>query len=162
MNAVNHSQVFLSIGSNIDPEKNLPAAIKWLAENFSVTRVSSVWQTEAIGSGGPDFLNAVILIETALLETELKNIFFRWYEEKIGRVRDSNKNAPRQIDIDILIFNNQIVEDEIWEYAHKAVPLAEIYPDLEHPTSNQSLLEIAAHLQSDKNIYLRDEINLDF
>jgi 2-amino-4-hydroxy-6-hydroxymethyldihydropteridine diphosphokinase len=153
--------VYLSLGSNIEPETNLPIAVERLLEYFRVLKVSCAWQNPPIGTSGPDFLNAVVLVKTALPSDKVKFKILRTIESHLGRVRTQDKNAPRTIDIDILLYNDQLLEEELWERAHLAVPLAEIYPDYQHPNTNQNLVEIAKHLQQTTTIICRADILTD-
>ena len=146
-------QAFLSLGSNIEPERNLPAAVRELARFGRVVRVSTVWQSPAEGSAGqPEFLNAALLLETSLSAVELKETAIAAIEAHLGRVRGSDRNAPRTIDIDIMLFDRErltlgrrrIPDPEVRERPFVAIPLAEIAPDYRHPETGETLTEIAA------------------
>ena len=132
-------RVYLSLGSNIDAENNLPKAIELLREVGEVVSVSSVWETESVGFDGPNFLNACVLFLTHLQPAELKKKIIRPIEAKLGRVRGEEKNAPRPIDIDIVLFDNKPLNTEFWNYAFVTVPLAELIPDFVHPVSGEKL-----------------------
>ena len=60
------------LGSNIHPEENIANAFAILKKEFKLLKTSQIWETEAIGSGGPDFLNSAILVETPLIENDIK------------------------------------------------------------------------------------------
>jgi 2-amino-4-hydroxy-6-hydroxymethyldihydropteridine diphosphokinase len=134
---------YLSLGSNIDAENNLPRAIELLREVGEVVSVSSVWESESVGFDGPNFLNACVLFLTALQPVELKEKIIRPIETKLGRLRSAEKNAPRPIDIDILLFDNKPLNTEFWNYAFVTVPLAELIPDVAHPVSGEKLSRFA-------------------
>lgn len=136
-------QAYLSLGSNIDAENNLPKAIELLREIGEVISISSVWESESVGFDGPNFLNACVLFLTDLQPVELKERIIRPIEAKLGRVRSEEKNAPRPIDIDILLFDNQPLNTEFWNYAFVIVPLAELIPDFVHPVSGEKLSRLA-------------------
>jgi 2-amino-4-hydroxy-6-hydroxymethyldihydropteridine diphosphokinase len=145
--------VFLSLGSNIDPEKNLPAAVRELSRHGRVAAVSHAWQSPAVGkSDQPDFLNATILLETSLSAEELKDVVIASIETLLGRVRSRDKFAPRPIDIDIMLFNRDILrlgsrcipDPEVLERPFVAIPLAEIAPHYRHPETGETLAAIAA------------------
>ena len=147
---------FLSIGANIDPEKNLPAAVRELSRHGRVAAVSHVWQSPAAGKGGqPDFLNAAILLETSLSATQLKDMAITPIETLLGRVRSSDKFDPRPIDIDIMLFNHDIFrigsrsipDPEVLERPFVAIPLAEIAPHYRHPETGETLAVIAARFE---------------
>lgn len=71
----------------------------------------------------------------------------------MGRVRVADKNAPRPIDLDILIFNNQIIDQQIFIMDHLIFPLAEILPDLADPKHDCSLREIMSDHAKDTEVY---------
>jgi len=99
----------ISIGSNIDPFINIPRAIHLLrSHGIGIVRNKSHWyRSSPVGSqteGDPDFINAAIHIETRLLPSFLERAL-KQIEVEMGRVRDpNNKNAPRQIDLDVTYF----------------------------------------------------------
>lgn len=93
---------YLSLGSNIEPEANLPAAVRLLAQMTRLTVVSRVWETTPVGlSGQANFLNAAVVVETDLPALALKHEVLEVIERQLGRVRQADKNAPRPIDLDI-------------------------------------------------------------
>lgn len=139
--------VYLGFGSNINPHENLPKAIALINKNVEIVEVSSIYKTQAIGTEGPDFLNAVVLIKTHLLCDDLKSTVIRNIEDELGRVRTSDKNAPRTIDIDILIEDDELYDEDVWAQAHLAIPLAELYPGYTHPVTNERLIDIAKNLE---------------
>lgn len=139
-------RAYLSLGSNIEAEKNLPKAIELLREVGEVVSVSSVWETESVGFDGPNFLNACVLFLTHLQPVELKEKIIRPIEAKLGRVRGSEKNAPRTIDIDIVLFDEHPLNTEFWNYAFVIVPLAELIPDFVHPLSGEKVSRFAGQV----------------
>lgn len=140
-------QAYLSLGSNIQPEINLPKAVELLREYGEVRRVSNAWESEAVGSDGPNFLNACALFITPLLQAEVKDQVIQSIETKLGRIRSTDKNAPRTIDIDIILFNEQLCDTKYWKQAFVVVPLAEIYPEYQNPITQESITETAARLR---------------
>jgi len=136
------------LGSNINPEKNINKAIHRLMQEGKWLKSSQIWETEAIGSDGPDFLNTAIVIETPLLENELKYKVLRKIEKELGRVRVENENAPRTIDLDIIIFDDQVIDQDLWTRSFIASPISDLYPDLQHPINKKTLLQVARDLQS--------------
>jgi 2-amino-4-hydroxy-6-hydroxymethyldihydropteridine diphosphokinase len=138
--------VYLGIGSNISPEANVPRAIALLRKYVEVEAISTIWESPPEGGSGPDFLNAAILIRTDLDEEDLRNQILRRIESQLGRIRTTDQNAPRTIDLDILIFDGQVLDDQIWLRAYLALPLSELIPDLIQPTNGESLKEIAESL----------------
>lgn len=139
-------RVIIGLGSNILPKKNLPKAIGLLKRSTSILQISGVWQTQAVGSGGPDFLNAAALATTPLSITELRSQILRPIENSLGRIRTSDPNAPRTIDLDILVFDNELIDPDLWDYAHICVPVAELIPDFTNLVTGESLKSLAERL----------------
>ena len=147
--------VYLSLGSNIEPEKNLARAVSLLRLKCNVIAVSSVYRTAPQGfSEQPDFLNMAVQITTPLSPESLKTQVLDWIERELGRRRDPlNKNAPRTIDLDISLWGDEVFEygskpwrvpdPDIARFAHVAIPLAELAPDFVHPVEGATLAEIA-------------------
>jgi 2-amino-4-hydroxy-6-hydroxymethyldihydropteridine diphosphokinase len=132
-------RVFIGIGSNIDPAKNVQAAIHSLAQRTRVVAVSTVYLTEALDR--PEqapYYNCVAEIETDQLPQELKNSVLRPIENELGRMRTSDKYAPRTIDLDLIVYGDRAMDSEdmllpdpdILKRPFLAVPLRELAPDL--------------------------------
>ena len=150
------STAYISLGSNIDPEVNLKRAIELIKTRCTVLAVSHAYRTPPQGfTNQADFLNLALKIETDLDVVTLKHSVLDWIERELKRVRDpNNKNAPRTIDLDISLWNNDIFDygekswhipdPDILRFAHVALPLAEIAPDYIHPIEKTSLNVIAA------------------
>jgi 2-amino-4-hydroxy-6-hydroxymethyldihydropteridine diphosphokinase len=122
-------QFCLLFGSNIQPEKNLELGMDLLRSQVKIVRVSSVWETSSVGSPGPDFLNMAVLVTSPMDAESFKAKVIRPLETQLGRVRSTDKNAPRTIDIDIILFDNQLLDPNLWRFAHRAVPVADVLPD---------------------------------
>jgi 2-amino-4-hydroxy-6-hydroxymethyldihydropteridine diphosphokinase len=150
------NRAYLSLGSNIQPERNLPAAIAALAAYGTIAGASGVWESEPVGDPHQaNFLNAAVLLETNLTAQSLKQDAIAGIERRLGRVRDPrNRNAARTIDIDVALFNRDVLrvggsaipDPEIIERPYLAVPLAELDADYRHPTDGRTLREIAQGL----------------
>ncbi len=148
-------QVAVMLGSNIDPERNLPAAVKALGGLGRVVATSSVWQTAPIGdTEQADFCNAAVLLETALEPAELLPRL-RDIELDLGRVRNpGNKNAARTIDLDLgviagplcVIAGRMFPDPDIAERVFLAVPLQEVLPDFRLP-DGRKIDDVAASLR---------------
>ncbi|MDK0748904.1 2-amino-4-hydroxy-6-hydroxymethyldihydropteridine diphosphokinase, partial [Clostridium perfringens] len=80
-------RVYLDLGSNLEPEKNIPLAVKLLCDTGEITAVSSVWETESVGYAGPNFLNVCVLLLTPLDAEQIKYEINRPIEARMGRVR---------------------------------------------------------------------------
>lgn len=145
------NSTYLLLGSNMgNSEQQLHASIKHIAKTIGkVIRQSAMYTTAAWGNTNqPDFLNQVIKIETTLTAAEtLQNILT--IEKMMGRVR-TIKNAPRIIDIDILFFNKEIINQpnliiphpEIQNRRFVLIPLNEISPQFKHPVFNKSIHQL--------------------
>ncbi|HEX5798375.1 MAG TPA: dihydropteroate synthase [Candidatus Saccharimonadales bacterium] len=145
------AKVYLSVGSNIgDRQKFIRLALKSIADFCKVLKVSSTYETEPWGkTNQPVFLNLCLEIETSLkpkqLLERLKSI-----EEDLGRTK-TDKWAEREIDIDILFYENLILNDpelvlphpRIEERAFVLVPLEEIAPDYTHPVLQKTIRNLA-------------------
>jgi 2-amino-4-hydroxy-6-hydroxymethyldihydropteridine diphosphokinase len=147
---------FISIGSNIDPERHLPLAIRCLREIGAVIAVSMVYQNPAIGmTPQPDFLNAAALVETELPPLTIRD-HLRRIEADSGRVRSEDKFAPRTLDLDLGMLGSVVHQDDlltipdpdILTHAHLAIPFAELAPDHPHPLTGEILQAIAERLGS--------------
>jgi 2-amino-4-hydroxy-6-hydroxymethyldihydropteridine diphosphokinase len=150
--------VILSLGSNINPEVNMIRALDLLCQQTDVKRVSSTWESPAVGSDGPDFLNAAVWIETSLSLADLKQGILRPIEAQLGRVRTADKNAPRTIDIDILTYEENLVEPALWQLSFLAIPVAELLPDYKHPQSGEPIQKAAERLAPGAQLKHRPEV----
>jgi 2-amino-4-hydroxy-6-hydroxymethyldihydropteridine diphosphokinase len=139
-------QVIIGLGSNISPAENLKSALYLLGRYAPIQAISEVWQTRAVGSKGPDFLNAAVLISSPLSYDELRNQILRPIENLLGRVRTKDPNSPRTIDLDILIVNGELIDQDLWKYAHACVPVAQLLPDIHNPMTGESIQIIADRL----------------
>jgi len=154
------NQVVVSLGSNIEPQKNICLAIQAIQKICKVTRISSAWETRSEGTKGPNFLNAALILETSYQLGELKRTVLKPIENQLARVRTEDKNAPRTIDLDIIIFNGNVIDSYAWERVFVAVPIAEILPELVHPATKESITEIAARLRKRSFAIRRPDICL--
>jgi len=142
------NEAVISIGSNIQPRENIEECVQLLREHTEVKKISSVWKTQAIGSEGPEFFNASIQVFTTLPVENLKKDVLGRIETQLGRVRSRDKNAPRTIDLDIIIFNNQILDDSLWRCLFIALPVSEIKPEIRHPKYDVPLSELVKKMAS--------------
>lgn len=151
-------RVYLGLGSNIAPEVNLPLAIRLLREAVPLVAHSTAWQNPAVGSDGPDFVNAAALILSEEDVPALKTRLLRPIEARLGRVRSAFKNAPRPIDLDVLIAGGVVIEAHIWTLPHLAVPLAELLPGYTQETGGLRLADVASRLGQPTHMYPRPDI----
>lgn len=149
----------IGIGSNISPRENIRSSLYLLGRMVTIESVSGIWKTPAVGSPGPDFLNAAILITTDYSLNELKFDVLRPIENLLGRVRTQDPNSPRTMDLDPLIYDGNQLDNQIWEYAHMCIPVAEILPDFIDPKSGKRAATIAEELLESSQI---EKAALDF
>jgi 2-amino-4-hydroxy-6-hydroxymethyldihydropteridine diphosphokinase len=158
---------FIALGSNIDPETNLPLASSRLSELGKPIAASTVYQNPAIADEPqPDYLNAAVLIETTLDPLTIR-VKLREIEADLGRMRTEDKYAPRTIDLDLCILGNRVLDHELLSLpdpdllkrAYLAVTLAELRPDFLHPITGDSLEEIATRVR--KNTVLKARLDVD-
>ena len=124
-------EVVIGLGSNIDPEANLEQAVMELESRFKVSKRSKWTRTKPIGiQDQPDFYNGALLLETELEQQSLKKELKR-IEDILGRDRSLPKFGPRTIDLDILIWNNEVVDEDYYERDFLRKGVEEIIPDLE-------------------------------
>jgi 2-amino-4-hydroxy-6-hydroxymethyldihydropteridine diphosphokinase len=156
---VSEHQVCLLMGSNIQPERNPTLAIDSLRICLTILQISSVWETSAVGSNGPNFLNAALLAQTPLGQNALKMEVLTPLEAQMGRLRSGDKNAARLIDLDIILFDRLLLDPTLWHFAHRAVPVSEIQPDI-RSDAGETLKEAAAKFLSEGFIRLRPDVIL--
>jgi 2-amino-4-hydroxy-6-hydroxymethyldihydropteridine diphosphokinase len=135
----NTHRACLLVGSNIDPVVNTQKAIYLLSKNVKIISVSTTWETEAVGSRGPNFLNTALICLTELSADQLKEQALKKIENKMGRIRNSDKNAPRTIDLDIVLYDDRLIDTNLWSHLYMALTISELLPDLSNPQTNDSL-----------------------
>jgi len=138
---------YLSLGSNISPERHLIEAIRRLREYGEVRDISSAWESHAVGSDGPDFLNVCVGFTTDLSAGDVKREVVDAIESELGRTRTGDKYAPRTIDIDIVMDSGEALNLELWSYAFVVLPMSELLPDARHPVTGRRLADEAAKAQ---------------
>jgi 2-amino-4-hydroxy-6-hydroxymethyldihydropteridine diphosphokinase len=154
-------RAYICLGSNIDPETNMRRAVAMLREQAQVLSLSSCYETTAVGSDGPNFLNMAACLLTPLPADILKQQLLRQIEARLKRVREADKNAPRTIDLDIILYDDQVLDDDLWRYPHLALPFSELVPGLRHPGTGETLKQITQRLLEDAGAaVIRSEIIL--
>ena len=104
----------MGIGSNIDAYYHIPEMLRLLGTYVQIVQVSQMVQTKPIGmSEQPDYTNGAVRILTEMQREEL-SIFLKQLEDKMGRDRSEQKSGPRNIDLDILIWNNKVVDQDYY------------------------------------------------
>ena len=149
--------IYISLGSNINREKNTRAGIVALEQAFGNLTMSSVYESEAVGFDGDAFYNMVIAsqVSTSVHET---NQILRDIEDANGRDRSGPKFSSRTLDLDLLLYDDLVLDEkglklprgEILKNAFVLWPLAEIAPELKHPETQTSYAELWAGFDKNK------------
>lgn len=171
------ARVFIGIGSNIEPEKNVRAAICGMAQQTRVTGISTVYCTDALDHPEqPQYFNCVAEIETEALPAEVKHGILRPIENSLGRKRSEDKYASRTIDLDLILYGDLVMatediklpDPEILERPFLAIPLFELAPGLVLAGCNLRISEVAARVPhegmrplEDYTLLLRKIFNLE-
>ena len=143
------AQVFVSIGSNIDPEKNIPECVRILEQRFGVLLRSPVYESEPVGFEGENFYNMVVGFDTELTPEELVDKLHE-IEGGFDRSRETGSFSPRTMDLDLLLYNDLILKqenisvprEEIMKYAFVLRPLADIVGSYTHPETGRCYSEL--------------------
>lgn len=167
------SRVYISLGSNLgDREKNIKEAIRIVSgasllptkepkKKINVVKISSIYETEPVGFKEQNwFLNAVIEIETTLSPQELL-VVLQQVESKLDK-KIERKWGPRTIDLDILLYDDIILDSPDLQIPHKLmherafvlIPLVQIAPNIKHPVLNKTSKELVDELIDDNKVYL--------
>lgn len=140
--------MYVSAGSNVAPEVHLAEACRELTHRFGAIEVSSVYRNPAVGFAGDDFLNLVLRFRTAespqVVVAELERL-----HRLAGRVRGSERFAPRTLDLDLLLYgdavrsgeNFRVPREDILKYGFVLGPMAELAPELRHPVTGHTMAE---------------------
>ena len=142
------AQVYLGLGSNIDPAANLRLAIAELRRRFGRLELSPVYRGRAIGFDGDDFLNLVVGLRTSLqpdaILAQIEDI-----HRLARRERNGKELEPRTLDIDLLLYDDLVVDapgpdlprGDVLDYAFVLRPLADLAPELIHPATGRTMRE---------------------
>jgi 2-amino-4-hydroxy-6-hydroxymethyldihydropteridine diphosphokinase len=151
------ARVFISVGSNIQPEANVRRALELLGQRVHVVGISTFYHTEPVGRPEhPQFVNGIVEIDTDIAPRELKDGVLERIEAQLDRRRTDDKYAPRTIDLDVIIYGDREVNSDdlvlpdpnIAHRAFLAIPLSELAPDLALPGSGVRIREIAERLRN--------------
>ncbi|WP_458070395.1 2-amino-4-hydroxy-6-hydroxymethyldihydropteridine diphosphokinase [Rhodanobacter sp. BL-MT-08] len=143
------ARVYLSLGSNVEPQRYLRAAVDELRQRFGALAVSPAYRSKAVGFEGAEFVNLAVGLDTDLSPTAL-NEWLHALEDRHGRRRDVPRYADRTLDLDIVFYDDLIVDgtghlqiprNEL-QFAFVLRPIADIAPDFRHPLSGKSMREL--------------------
>ncbi len=145
------ARVYLSLGSNLEPQRHLRAALAELRQRFGAIDVSPAYRSASVGFDGAEFVNLAVGLDTELAPVEL-NHWLHALEDRHGRRRDVPRYSDRTLDIDIVLYGDRVLDgpghlqiprDEL-QHAFVLRPLADIAPQVRHPRSGQSMAELWA------------------
>ena len=137
--------IYLSLGSNIEPQRHICAALDALVEQFGELQISTVYESESVGFEGENFFNLVVGIYSDLAVGEISAIL-KAIENSNGRDRRQPRFSSRSLDIDILTVDDltgvyegiTLPREEVLKNAFVLQPLAQLAPQAVHPVTGQS------------------------
>lgn len=126
------NRVIVGLGSNIEPEINIPKVYKILAQHYRVIAESTFTTTKSIGAiQQADFVNGTVFLETKLTCGQFKEAL-KEIESGLGRNKDHDQCAPRTIDLDIVVWNENIVDQDFYDRDYLKRSVLELVPDLKY------------------------------
>ena len=143
------ARLYISIGSNLEREQHIRAALAALRAEFSNVSCSSIYESEPVGFNGGNFFNAVVACDTQKPVHDVARCLAE-IEASNGRKRSSERFADRTLDLDLLLYDHLVVQEhdiklpraEILKNAFVLRPLAEIAPDERHPVVRRTYAEL--------------------
>jgi 2-amino-4-hydroxy-6-hydroxymethyldihydropteridine diphosphokinase len=162
------AKIYISLGSNIDRERNTRAGIRALRERFGELELSSVYESEAVGFEGDAFYNMVIACEVDE-DVHSTNRALAEIEDAYGRDRSGPRFSSRTLDLDLLLYDDLVLDEnglrlpreEILKNAFVLWPLAEIAPGLVHPVAGKTYAELWADFDKSKETLSPIEYQFD-
>lgn len=132
------TRAWLSLGSNIEPERHLRAALRELRERFGNLAVSAAYESPAAGFDGAAFWNLAVELESDL-DPDALSAWLHELEDRQGRRRDQPRYADRTLDIDVVAFGTNSLDRPEWKQAFLLAPLTEIEPRLPVPEGDETV-----------------------
>ena len=128
----------ISLGSNIEPEKNIRKSKAILSAEFRVLRETIPVKTKPMEfKQQPDFINMAILVETRKTLQEL-NKKLKETEKLLGRIKTENKAGPRTIDLDAVVWNLKLKDRHVLEWPFLKASVKELLPELLNKTGKRA------------------------
>ena len=149
------ARAYVSVGTNIDRERNVASGLAALAGEYGDLQQSSIFESQAVGFTGDLFYNLVVAFETTQSPQQVAALLNR-VEDAHGRDRRGGKFSNRSLDLDLLLYDDLVVDEpglvlprpEILEHAFVLRPLAEIAGDRKHPVTGESFAAIWAQFDA--------------
>ena len=143
------AEVYVSVGSNVEPERQVRSCLRALRERFGPLQISTIYRNKAVGFTGADFLNLVVQFDT---DEDVRQVVSRLHEleEVHGRHRDGPKFSDRSLDLDLLLYDDLVLaepglrlpREEITRYAFVLRPLTELAGERRHPVLGRTFSEL--------------------
>ncbi len=143
------TRVYVSVGSNIDREKNIHSSLSIIKKKYPSMQQSPIYESEAVGFTGDPFYNLVISFETVETARQITD-YLHGLEQQHGRRRSMPRFTARTLDLDLLTFGTQIIDlqglqlprQEILQYAFVLLPLADLAPNECHPSLHKTYRQL--------------------
>jgi 2-amino-4-hydroxy-6-hydroxymethyldihydropteridine diphosphokinase len=158
-------EVYVAAGSNVEPVANLQHALAVLRAHYPELRRSRAWRNPAAGFAGDDFVNLVVAFTT---DEPLRRVLERLHEAEAacGRARDAPRWAPRSMDLDVLLYGDRVTDEpgltlprpDLLLRAYMLKPMAELAPELSHPTLGLTMRELWERF--DRDAHPMQEVDL--
>lgn len=153
------AKIHINIGSNQNREANIAGAVDYLRLNFTIIKISDIFESPAEGFDGDDFYNVGVNASTQL-SVEDVNAVLKNIEKTFGRDRTQPKFSSRLIDLDLVTYDDvvdtdaNLPRDDILKYSFVLAPLAQLSGDEIHPLTHQTYQQLWQSFQTDNQFEL--------